>query len=84
MGINIKNAETEKLIRELAEVTGVGQTEAVTQAVREKLARLSRKGMAERLMASARETGPLFKGRDLHKEIDELYAYLEEEAGPSR
>ncbi len=61
MGINIKNPETERLIRELADLTGKGQTEAVTVAVREKLERLRRKGLADRLMAVSRETAPLFK-----------------------
>jgi antitoxin VapB len=60
-GINIKNSETERLIRELAEMTGEGQTEAVTNAVREKIAREKRKGLADRLMTIARGTGPLFK-----------------------
>ncbi|HVY20803.1 MAG TPA: type II toxin-antitoxin system VapB family antitoxin [Bauldia sp.] len=61
MGINIKNPETEQLIRELAAKTGKGQTEAVTIAVREALARLERRGLAERLMAIAEQTAPLFK-----------------------
>ena len=42
MGINIKNPETVRLIRELAELTGKGQTEAVTEAVRERIERLRR------------------------------------------
>ena len=40
MGINIKNAETEQRIRELAQRTGEGKTEAVDTAVRERLERL--------------------------------------------
>lgn len=61
MGINIKNAETERLIKELAAKTGKGQTEAVTVAVRDALMRHKRKGLAQRLMALSRETAPLFK-----------------------
>jgi antitoxin VapB len=61
MGINIKNPETQRLIRELADLTGQGQTEAVTTAVKEKLERIQRKGLAERLLAIGRETAPLFK-----------------------
>ncbi|MEQ8697009.1 MAG: type II toxin-antitoxin system VapB family antitoxin [Bauldia litoralis] len=61
MGINIKNPETQRLIRELADMTGAGQTEAITAAVREKLERLRRKGLADRLMAISQETAPLFK-----------------------
>lgn len=81
MGINIKNPETERLIRELVELTGKGPTEAVTEAVQEKLSRLRRKGMAERLMEIGRETAPLLK--DL-PDFDSLYDYLDEEKGRSK
>ena len=64
MGLNIKNPETERLIRELAAKTGKGQTEAVTEAVRQALARLDRRGLAERLMEIGRETAPLLKDFD--------------------
>jgi antitoxin VapB len=40
MGLNIKNAETERLIRELADQTGESLTDAVTVAVRERLDRV--------------------------------------------
>jgi antitoxin VapB len=40
MSLNIKNAETYRLVRELAEATGESMTEAVTVAVRERLSRL--------------------------------------------
>jgi antitoxin VapB len=40
MGLNIKNAETERLIRELANQTGESLTDAVTVAVRERLDRV--------------------------------------------
>jgi antitoxin VapB len=53
MGLNIKNAETYRLIRELADVTGESMTAAVTVAVRERLERLARAAdepnMAERI-----------------------------------
>jgi antitoxin VapB len=81
MGINIKNPETERLIRQLVELTGKGLTEAVTEAVQEKLSRLRRKGMAERLMEIGRETAPLLK--DL-PDFDSLYDYLDEEKGRSK
>ena len=61
MGINIKNPETQRLIRELAEATGESQTEAIAAAIKEKLSRLRRKGLAERLMAISRDTAPRFK-----------------------
>lgn len=57
MSLNIKNAETTRLIRELAEVTGESMTGAVTEAVRERLERLRRlddgPGMADRIHAIA-------------------------------
>lgn len=40
MALNIKNAETYRLIRELAEATGESMTQAVTTAVRERLERV--------------------------------------------
>ena len=55
MGLNIKNPETERLIKELAEVTGQSLTAAVSDAVREKLARERRKGRADRLMEIGRD-----------------------------
>jgi antitoxin VapB len=53
MALNIKNAETYRLIRELADVTGESMTAAVTVAVRERLERLAHAAdepnMAERI-----------------------------------
>jgi antitoxin VapB len=40
MALNIKNADTYRLIRELAELTGESMTAAVTGAVRERLDRV--------------------------------------------
>jgi antitoxin VapB len=69
MGINIKNPETERLIRELAEKTGKGQTEAVTLAVREALDRLNEAAKSqeiyEKILRIAAETAPLLKGLDM-------------------
>jgi len=76
MGLNIKNPETQQLIRELAEKTGMGQTEAVALAVREALRRLDRRGVAERIMAISAVTAPLLKGLDMDEALygeDGLY-----------
>ena len=54
MTLNIKNAETHRLATELARLTGETLTQAVTEAVRERLARLSRqrqKATAAELLA---------------------------------
>ena len=40
MSLNIKNAETHRLVQELAELTGETQTTAVTIAVHERLVRV--------------------------------------------
>lgn len=44
MALNIKDPETDRLARELSKATGETVTEAVRNAVRERLARLPRKG----------------------------------------
>jgi antitoxin VapB len=43
MSMNIKNPETHKLAQKLAKLTGESLTEAVTQAIRERLERLSKR-----------------------------------------
>ena len=58
MGLNIKNAEAERLIDLLARLEGRSKTAVVTEAVREKLERLresDRKGLAERILAIGRD-----------------------------
>ena len=57
MALNIKDAETDRLVRRLAEVTGEKITDAVKTAVRERLDREARnhdKASLEELMAIAR------------------------------
>ena len=58
MGLNIKNEEAHRLVRELARLTGESMTAAVTEAVRERLERIrSERGasLAERLLAIGRD-----------------------------
>ena len=60
MSLNIKNEETHRLVRELAELTGESLTEAVTAAVRERLARVrntdeKRREKVEAILAIGRE-----------------------------
>ena len=53
MGLNIKNDEAQKLVQELAELTGETMTAAVTEAVRERLRRVRAQqgaGLAERIL----------------------------------
>lgn len=64
MSLNIKNEEAHRLAQQLARITGESMTEAVTEALRERLERVhrnGRKGVAERLMKIAKECGPLWK-----------------------
>lgn len=49
MALNIRNAETEKLAAALAAMTGETKTEAVTQALRERLESLKRRRSRRRL-----------------------------------
>jgi antitoxin VapB len=59
MSLNIKNESTHELVRELAHLTGESQTEAVTNAVRERLDRLRHlrsPGLADRLLAIGADT----------------------------
>src|ERR1019366_3995227 len=61
MGLNIKNLNTYKLVEELAGLTGENMTEAVTEAVRERLDRLRRQrgtGLANRLLQIGRDCAP--------------------------
>lgn len=55
MAMNIKNPETQKLTAELAKLTGESMTAAVTESVRERLHRVRRSGLAERLLEIGRE-----------------------------
>ena len=61
MSLNIKNEETHRMAQELAELTGESMTAAVTEAVRERLARMKSKGMKERIMKIAKESAPRWK-----------------------
>jgi antitoxin VapB len=49
MALNIRNPETERLASEVARRTGETKTEAVTEALRERLARLRRRSSKSRL-----------------------------------
>ena len=69
MSINIKNPETVRLIRQLAELTGKGQTAVVTEAVRERIGQLNqtaeRQSRMERMLAVADKTAPLLRDLDV-------------------
>lgn len=76
MAFNIKNDETHALVRKLADKTGRSLAGAVDEAVREKLAREDRRGLADRLMEIGREATQYqpesWRGRDSNEIIDDL------------
>jgi antitoxin VapB len=72
MSMNIKNEEAHRLAQELAALTGESMTVAVTEAVRERLHRIKKDGIAERIMKIAKECGPLWKEPYKSMNIDDL------------
>jgi antitoxin VapB len=77
MGLNIKNERTHALVRELATLQGVSQTEAVESAVRAQLNALAAETGAatrlNRLMAISHETGALVRESGGPLAVDALY-----------
>ncbi len=66
MALSIKTDEADRLARELVKLTGESLTDAVTIALRERLARERQEregGYVERLMAFAERTAPEFDRR---------------------
>lgn len=64
MGLNIKNEQTHRRVRQLAKLTGESMTAAVDKAVQERLERVregKKGGLAERLLKIGRECAPLWK-----------------------
>lgn len=63
MALNIRNPETELLAREVAELTGETKTDAVTEALRDRLERLRRdrvdRSLADELDEIARHCAKL-------------------------
>lgn len=54
MGLSIKNPETEKLVRELAQLRGEGITEALTEVLRREVERERRKPRPKDIEATRR------------------------------
>ena len=76
MSLNIKNPETHKLAAELAQRTGTSMTEAVTAALREKLAALqaeaSKQARFERIMAMSEAFAAKLPPEFMDVDIDAL------------
>jgi antitoxin VapB len=77
MSLNIKNERTHALVRELATLTGVSQTEAVEEAVKARLAELSaekeQQARFEHIMAISRETGMIIRETGGPLDFEDLY-----------
>jgi hypothetical protein len=82
MPLSIKNEETERVVRELADRRGLSLVTAIAQAAQETLARdkaenqsrSEKRELGAWLMEIARETGPMMNdGRTTKEIMDELY-----------
>jgi antitoxin VapB len=84
VSLNIKNEETHRLVRRLAELTGQSQTSAVEDAVRRRLEELeraeSRSARREAMMRIARESAALID-QDLSNDPNDV---LYDEVGMPR
>ncbi len=80
MSLNIKNERTHALVRELATLRGVSQTEAVDEAVRARLAELSadkeQQARFDRTMEIARETAQIIRDTGGPLDFEDLYDEL--------
>jgi antitoxin VapB len=79
MPLNIRNEETENLANALAKLTGETKTEAVTQAIRERLQRVRRARSKRRLADELDEIAlhcSTLPVRD-HRGADEIMGYDE-------
>jgi hypothetical protein len=77
MGLNIKNEETVRLVRELADALHVSMTAAITQAVEARLAQLQGEGAsvdeeARRILAIWAEMGERMGKEYLSQDFDAL------------
>lgn len=83
VSLNIKNERTHALVRELATLTGMSQTDAVTDAVERRIAELRRKARAERKAERILELAREFRqyAGDVDLSADDLY---DEETGLPR
>jgi antitoxin VapB len=76
MGLNIEDAEAERLAAEVAKMTGEGTTEAVREALRERRDRLSEEPGAQSSRGAER------KKRPAEERYGSMRAWLEAEIWP--
>ena len=77
MSLNIKDSQTDRLVRELAAETGESLTTAVTVAVRERLERLRGAVPRERRREALARIADRSAGRPVHdaRSADEILGY---------
>lgn len=72
MTLNVKNPETNRLIRELAHATGETMTEALTIAVRERLDRIRARDETDEVWAIVAELRARLPAGHLDQDLDAL------------
>jgi len=72
MTLNVKNPETTRLIRELADATGESMTQALTIAVRERLDRIRAQEEADQVWAIVKELAARLPAGHLDQDLDAL------------
>ncbi len=77
MALNIRNAEAERLASRLAKLTGENKTEAVTKALRDRLAKVTRDRQGRRLADELDEIATHCARRRVrdHRSADEILGY---------
>ena len=83
MSLNIKNEETHRLAKELAELTGESMSEAVAHALQDRIERVRREGagsLTERLLAISKDCAPRFTG--VYRTIDHADLLYDERGLP--
>ncbi|HSJ13492.1 MAG TPA: type II toxin-antitoxin system VapB family antitoxin [Longimicrobiales bacterium] len=79
MAINIKNPEADRLVRELAELTGESITDAVVAAIRERLARQREQRGRQRTLQQITRIRERYRALPLEddRSAEEILAYDE-------
>ena len=81
MALNIRNSEAERLAEALSRLTGESKTEAVTRALRDRLARLRRERSGRRLADELDDIGRHCAALSVRdpRSADEIVGYDERE-----
>lgn len=81
MSLNIKNPKAHELAKELSEITGESMSTAVTTAIHERLERMRRKGLSDRLMELGRQAASRMTEEERNFDYD-AFLYDEETGLP--